>query len=428
MTPEQIQELEPAFADYLLQFFPCCAYPQTFHLLEVYCRGLLSDLPRKSAEPIALAAGTAVRTLQEFLKDHIWHYRLARDTLIEHVASTLPQVIGDDLGTVGLIDETSIAKKGTKTPGVQRQWCGERGKKENCIVTVHLGVAKGRYKTLIDAELFLPESWDQDRARCREAGIPETLAYRPKWQIACRQVLRARALGIALDWLTFDEHYGSKPGFLRDLDEQEVPYVGEVPKSFSCFTSDPPAGESGHWAYDLVRHSPAFYRQPWQTFALARQTVGEQSWQAKSAPVWVKCDGVALAEPHWLIWARNERTAEEKYFICGGAAGASLGLRLRVGFSRWNVEHCLRVSKSELGFRHFEGRSYVGLLRHLILCLVTLTFAAGRAADLRGEKSGGDDGAGVRGAELGRRGVAGRPAADDTVAIQVGCHSLPPAA
>jgi len=81
-----------------------------------------------------------------------------------------------------------------------------------------------------------------------------------------------------------------------------------------------------------------------------------------------------------------------------------------------------------LGFRHFEGRSYLGLMRHLILCLVTLTFAAGRAADLRGEKSGGDDGAGLRGAELGRRGVAGRPTADDTVAIQVGCHALPPAA
>jgi len=142
MTPEQIQELGPAFADYLLQFFPCCAYPQTFHLLEVYCRGLLSDLPRKSAEPIALAAGTAVRTLQEFLKDHVWHYRLARDTLIEHVASTLPHVVGDELGTVGLIDETSTVKKGTKTPGVQRQWCGERGKKENCIVTVHLGVGR----------------------------------------------------------------------------------------------------------------------------------------------------------------------------------------------------------------------------------------------------------------------------------------------
>src|SRR3712207_5818445 len=141
MTPEQIEALGPAFADYLRQFLFCCEYTQTFHLLEVYCRGLLSDLPRKSAEPIALAAGTAVRTLQEFLKDHVWHYRLARDTLIEHVATTLPQVAADDRGTVGLIDETSTIKKGTKTPGVQRQYCGERGKKENCIVTVHFGVA-----------------------------------------------------------------------------------------------------------------------------------------------------------------------------------------------------------------------------------------------------------------------------------------------
>ena len=134
MTPEQIKALGPAFTDYLDQFLFCCGYTQTFDLLGVYCRGLLSDLERKTCEPIALASGTAVRTLQEFLKDHLWHYRLVRDTLIEHVASTLPQVAGDDLGTVGLIDETSTVKKGSKTPGVQRQWCGERGKKEKTNV------------------------------------------------------------------------------------------------------------------------------------------------------------------------------------------------------------------------------------------------------------------------------------------------------
>jgi SRSO17 transposase len=206
MTPDQIEKLGPAFADYLQQFLFCCDYTQTFHLLEVYCRGLLSDLPRKSAEPIALASGTAVRTLQEFLKDHRWSYRRVRDTLIEHVAATLRHVPGDDLGTVGIIDETGSVKKGTKTPGVQRQWCGEVGKKENCLVTVHLGVARGRYKTLLDADLFLPQSRDQDRDRCREAGIPATVVSRPKWQIAQRQLLRARALGVALDGVTFDEY------------------------------------------------------------------------------------------------------------------------------------------------------------------------------------------------------------------------------
>jgi SRSO17 transposase len=424
MTPEQIEELGPAFAGYLQQFLFCCDYTQTFHLLGVYCRGLLSDLPRKTCEPIALASGTAVRTLQEFLKDHAWSYRLARDTLQEHVATTLARLPGDELGTVGVVDETATAKKGGKTPGVQRQYCGERGKTENCVVTVHLGVARGRYKALVDAALFLPESWDRDRERCREAGIPDEVRYRPKWRIALRQVLRARAVGIGLDWLTFDEGYGDKPGFLRGLDRQGVPYVGEVPRSFRCFTAPPRAGEAGHRADDLVRHSPAFYRQPWQALALARQTAGEQVWQAKEAPVWLASGPAG----HRLIWARNERTGEEKYFVCGGAAEAPLGLRLRVGFARWNVEHALRVSKSELGFRHFEGRNYVALMRHLTLCLVVLGFVAGHAEALRGEKRGGNGGAGVPGAELGVRGVAGGAARDDGVAVHVGGHRLPPAA
>ena len=428
MTPEQIVELGPAFTSYLRQFQFCCDYTQTFDLLEVYCRGLLSDLDRKSAEPIALAAGRAVRTLQEFLKDHAWSSRQVRHLLQEYVAATLPGLPGDDLGTVGVVDETGTKKKGRKTPGVQRQYCGELGKVENCIVTVHLAVAKGRYKTLVDGDLFLPQAWDADRDRCRQAGIPDSVVYRPKWQIALRQVLRARANGIGLDWLTFDEGYGSKPGFLRGLDEQGVPYAGEVPRSFRCFTAAPRNGETGHRADDLARHSPAFHTQAWQTFRLARQTLGEQVWQAKAARVWLTLEGLPSTRTYWLIWARNERTAEEKYFISAGADGASLGLRLRVAFRRWNVEHGLRLSKGELGFRHFEGRSYTGLMRHLTLCLVTLTFVAGRAEGLRGEKSGGDRGAGVPRAELGVRPVVGEPAGDKPVAIHVGSHSVSPAA
>jgi hypothetical protein len=146
------------------------------------------------------------------------------------------------------------------------------------------------------------------------------------------------------------------------------------------------------------------------------------------ARVWLAGDGVPGGGGRRLIWARNERTGEEKYFVCGGADEAPLGLRLRVGFARWNVEHALRVSKSELGFRHFEGRSYVALMRHLTLCLVVLAFVAGHAEGLRGEKRGGDGGAGVPGAELGVRGLAGGAAGDDGVAEHLGSHRLPPAA
>src|SRR4051794_9299508 len=173
MTAEQIAALGPAFGVYLRDFRPCFVTGNTFKHLHTYCRGLLSDLPRKSVEPIALEAGTAVRTLQEFLKDHVWDRRALRDGLHRRVAEGLAAVPADDLGTVGLLDETSVVKKGRKTPGVQRQWCGAVGKQENCTVTVHLGVARGGYKALLDADLFLPESWSEDRPRCREAGIPD---------------------------------------------------------------------------------------------------------------------------------------------------------------------------------------------------------------------------------------------------------------
>jgi SRSO17 transposase len=276
MTPEQIEELGPAFADYLQPFLFCCGYTQTFDLLGVYCRGLLSDLPRKTCEPLALYAGVAVRTVQEFLHDHRWSFTEVRDLLQQHVASAVADLPGDALGTLGIVNETGTVKKGTQTPGVQRQWCGEVGKQENCRVTVHLGVARGRYKTRVDADLFLPESWDQDRDRCRAAGIPDDLVYRPKWQLALGQLDRARGHGIALDWLTFDETYGGKPGFLKGLDDRRLRYVGEVPKSFRCSRQGPRPGHAGHRADQWVRHSPVFYQQRWRRFRLHHQTEGDR--------------------------------------------------------------------------------------------------------------------------------------------------------
>src|SRR3954469_22230760 len=190
MTEQQLADLGPALADFLDRFLFCCGYTQTFAHLGTYVRGLLSDLPRKSVEPIALEAGTPVRTLQEFLKDHAWDFACVRDRLATFASE---QLAGADdpcgLGAVGVIDETSCVKHGEKTPGVQRQYLGCVGKLDNGIVTVHVGVAQGHFQTLLDAELYLPESWAADRQRCREAGIPDTVRYRAKWRIALDQLL-----------------------------------------------------------------------------------------------------------------------------------------------------------------------------------------------------------------------------------------------
>src|SRR6266480_7434220 len=122
MTADEIQALGPAFAAYLRQFEGCFVDSWTVKHRHAYCRGLLSDLPRKSVEPIALQAGTAVRTLQEFLRDHSWEDDAVCDLLHRQAALRLPTLADDDLGTVGLIDETSAVKSGTQTPGVQRQY------------------------------------------------------------------------------------------------------------------------------------------------------------------------------------------------------------------------------------------------------------------------------------------------------------------
>lgn len=423
MTEQQILDLGPALADYLDQFLFCCDYTQTFRHLGTYCRGLLSDLKRKTAEPIALASGTGVRTMQLFLTQHGWDHGRARQLLQQRVAAVVSGLPDDGTGTVGVIDESGHAKKGDKTPCVQRQYCGELGKKENCIVTVHLAVARERYKTLIDADLFMPVCWDEDRLRCEEAGIPDDLHHRPKWQIALEQYNRAVANGLAFDWLTFDEAYGAAGAFLAGLGQQR--YVGEVPCSWWCFTRPQDAKHPSR-ADDLVRYSPSFNQQPWREVRLQRQTLGEQVWKYKAARVWASCGSEPRAQSCWLIWVVNEQTGEEKYFVSNAAEDASVELLIRVGFRRWNVEHAIRLGKQEIGLKHFEGQDYTALMRHLTLCLLMMGFVAEQAAWLRGGKSRGNGGASVFGPQRGVAAVAGADTAKQRDRIPVDGHPVPP--
>jgi SRSO17 transposase len=401
MTEQQLSDLQPALDDFLAPLLGCCRYAPTALHLGTYVRGLLSDLPRKTAEPLALRAGTPVRTLQEFLRDHAWDAAALTQRLRDRAAQRLPAI--DDptgLGTVGLIDETSATKDGTKTPGVQRQYLGCVGKIDNGIVTVHLGVARGHYKALLDADLYLPKSWDQDRPRCRGAAIPDEVVYRPKWQIALGQIDRATGRGVKLDWLTFDEEYGKRVGFAEGLTQRGLLFVGEVPRNFSCLAVPrsgrrPPEGAKGRPAEEVVRSASVFLGQPWQPLRLSRQTQGEQIWRVKAARVWLSSGEGVSEGAYRLTWASNDETGEEKFFLSNAKEDASVETLLRVAFRRWNVEHCFRVAKGELGFTHFEGRSYVALMRHLSLCLAASCFVAEQAQGLRGEKCGDNAGAGV---------------------------------
>lgn len=433
MTDADLHTLGPQLTAYLRRFHLCFGQQRTTEHLHTYCRGLLSDLPRKSVEPLALAAGTPVRTLQEFLRDYTWEAAAVRDQLHAQVADRLLRQPADDLGTVGFLDETSTLKSGTHTPGVQRQYLGCVGKVQNGIVTVHLGVCRGGYQTLVDADLYLPESWSADRPRCRAAGIPDDVVYRPKWQIALEQVDRLRGHGIALDWLTFDADYGKRPGFLAGLQQRQQRFVGEVARTLACLAAHrsgrPPAADTpSRPAEEVVRTAWRFRDQPWQVVRLSRSTDADQVWRVKAARVWLSSAAGWSAQTAWLIWASNDATGEEKFFLSNAAAETPVEVLVRVAFRRARVEHCFRVCKSELGFSHFEGRNYEALLRHLSLCLLTLNFVAEHTERLRGEKSGGDGGAGMPSVGDVMPGLAASASGDERDGERATSHRLPPGA
>lgn len=371
MTDAEFAGLGKAFGDYLKAFRPHAGVPQTAGHFDEYCRGLLSDEPRKTVEPLALRAGTTVRTLQVFLKDADWDELAMRVAVRRRLAAAFArEPDASRVGTIGIIDETSVAKKGTKTPGVQRQYLGCVGKVENGIVTVHLGACRGDLKALLDAELFLPKSWDADRPRCREAGIPDAMRYEPKWKQALWQWAQAREDGFRFDWLVFDEGYGKVPAFLQVLELRGQPYVGEIPVIYRV--AERPGGRRIE-AREVLK---ATARRGWKRLVVRHDSGGVSVWKYRARGVF------AARHRQQLIVAANAATGEVKYFV-SNAVGRSPARLLRVAFRRAPIEHLFRLAKGEAGFTHFEGRNYRALMRHLTMALVVMGFASLHAARLR---------------------------------------------
>ena len=444
MDAETILRIKPALTRYLHEFDGCFGRCTTRRHLDTYVQGQLSALERKSVEPIADAAGTPPRTLQEFLGLFKWDESAVRNRLQQRVARRHAH-----LHAVGLLDETSFPKKGAKTAAVQRQYCGAVGKTENCVVSVHLGYATPDFHTLLDGEVYLPEAtWHVDRERSRAAGIPDEVVYRAKWQIGLSQIRRALSNGVRFAYLTFDEGYGGKPPFLRALDALGQTFVAEAPASFSVWTKAPQVLYRAHdrdrrqgrprqyprlkvknnppaAVRDLVRSSPILRRRPWQTYHVKDGTKGPQVWEAKHLPVWLKDENGLPTRPHHLVVARQVLEPKEiKYFISNAPEAAGTETLLVVAFSRYKIEWMFETTKGELGMDHFEVRHWRSIQRHLILSGVSHLFLAEFRQEHRGEKPGPLGGPGSHGDGLPRADLApGR-----TVLADAGRDDPPPVA
>jgi SRSO17 transposase len=386
MTTDQILSLAPALAEFLGEFADCFGRSEPREHLGHYVRGQLSNLQRKSVEPIALFNNIAPRTLQEFLNSDVWDHPRARQRLQQIVARD-----HEDAKAIGILDDSGHPKSGKMTPGVQWQYCGRLGKMANCVVTVQLAFSSYDtcFRTMLDTELFLPESWSNDRERCRDAGIPDDVVYRPKHHIALELLDRAEGNGVHLEWITADIWYSQKPDFLAGLEQRQRRYVVEIPRNLQGWLYNPGAEPRyrARGVEELCHHATPMLRQEWAPFHIKDTEKGPLVWKVKSAPFWL-CRGGQVLSGYHLLWAYDPLHPEkEKWFLVWDPLEDNLETWLHVAFARWPVERTLQDKKSELGFSHFEVRKYQAVMRHLYITMVSHLFLARQTERLWGEKS-----------------------------------------
>lgn len=399
MGLQDLKDIRAKLERFVKRFDSCVKTRPSRRHLRTYLGGQVSNLPRKSVEPIALEAGVPPRTLQEFLGLHKWDHEAMRGC----VQKIVMRDHADD-NAIAVIDETGFPKKGDQTAGVQRQYCGATGKKDNCVISVHLGYAAGDFHALIDGDLYLPDTaWAEQPERREKAGIPEYVVYRPKWRIALDLLERSIRNGVGFKYLTADEAYGCCGAFRRRVAEWGLCYMVEIPCSTTGWTRCPPVlGPKDYTGIGrrrtretLAPEVPAsrrvdrFWKRggpSWKALHIKDTGKGPVVWEVRTTRFFPWENGAPGAEG-WLVIARNVLDGEVKYFLSNAPADTPIETLLAVAFSRWRIERLFEDAKGQIGLDHFEVRRYLPLIRHLILSMVSLLFLAKETDRLRGKKS-----------------------------------------
>lgn len=432
-----LESVRTALDAFIARFNGCIKTRPSRGHFATYIGGQLGTLPHKSIEAIAQDAEVEPRTLQEFLATNKWDDERARDLMQQIIATEHAMPIGE---AVLIIDETGNGKRGDKTPGVQRQYNGQLGKVDNCVVTVSLGYATKDFHALLDSEVFLPDVWSNDRGRCRAAGIPDDVVHRPKWQIGIEQLDRALRNGIAARHVVADEAYGAVPGFRDAVAARGFTYVVEVPNNLRGWVGDRATtavperrGNRGRVPTKeaLVNGAPAAIEisslakaehaerladpTTWMQWKVKDTQRGPQVWDVRAERFWPSRERLPEADPQWLIIAVHGTNDAHKYFLSNAPMEADVSCLIEMAFGRWHIERCFRDAKQHVGINDYELRTWCGQRRHLTLSMISLLFLATQTRRLRGEKSdvtiveSGAGEAGGGGAAQRSRAVVGAP-------------------
>ena len=338
-----------------------------------YVRGLLAPLASKNGWTLAEAAGDATPDgMQRLLNRAAWDADGVRDDVRAYVAGHLGSADG-----VLVVDETGFLKKGTRSAGVQRQYSGTAGRVENCQLGVFCAYATGKGRALIDRELYLPKSWLADRARCREAAVPEEAEFATKAELARTMLARALDAGVPAAWVTADEAYGKDHKFRAWLEQRRIGYVVAV----ACNQAIP--AEAGTSRADvLAAHAP---QQAWKRRSCGDGAKGPRifDWAVASLPA-DEDSTLPGWSRHLLVrraLARNAKGEQElAYYLCWAPAGTADDELIRVAGSRWAIEDCFQTAKNETGLDQYQVRRYDAWYRHTTLAMLAHAYLCVTAA------------------------------------------------
>lgn len=357
-----------------------------------YTLGLLSNLGRKSIEPIALElSGTGgVRNLQRFISDYSWEESLMKEIHQKKLA----QEIGapDPETSMFTLDSSEFAKKGTESVGVARQYCGTRGKVDNCQSGVFLGYVGPQAHGLIDARLYMPEEWfgSEFEERRKKTGVPDSLTFATKLEIASELLNKTTDAGLfKARWVGVDAFFGSSRSFLESL-PKDLYYMASVRANTRVLTEEPSWVLPESPGQGRKPTKPVLSETPVTVEALARSVVwtevirpsdsfGVERVFVARLKVWrvPETSEDPPASPETLFLFRTEAQHEAqttKYVLTNAPESVSLETLVTVSKLRWSIERSFLECKSLLGMDHYEHRSFKGWHRHMLHVFIAHAF------------------------------------------------------
>lgn len=344
---------------------------------EDYLRGLLSDLERKSVEPITERLGQYRRPLQYFIGGSDWDHR----PLLDYLARQVAQALGEP-NAILVADPSAMPKKGKESVGVARQWCGRLGKQDNCQIGVYLGYISNKGHTLVDEELYLPREWARDKARREKCRVPKKLRFKTAQRLALEMVARRRKI-LPHRWFVADAEFGGKAGFRGKLQQMGERYLLEIPSNLRIRDANASAqkqtiGRGRPWTAPFVQARvwrASLKKEDWKPFHIRDGTQGPVRVWAACARVQTMDHRRRSKKTQWLVVIRtDEKVPEYRYYFSNAEEEVTLAEMVHVASARYWIEDCFQRAKGKVGLDHYEVRSWQGWHHHMTFALMALYF------------------------------------------------------